>query len=761
MNIEQLAAEIINSLKTGVIITNDQLIIVFVNKWIEGMSGRPAGSLIGRHIVESFPELREKNRINLYERALRGEIVIVSQRFHRFLFLFPSGVDDPSVPYMLQSVRIVLLRHDKAVVGTVTIVEDVTERVLREKELEEHAKTLSELNIEIQRREEEYRAIVENTSDVIFVLDDNFIITYASPSAKKVFGKKIEDILNTSWIRWLSADEARKILNCFDFLLENQSLVEGISKNVEIKIKKPDREEQFFDVSINLLPGDVEKTKWILVLREVTHKIELERRLKQEREFINKVLQTVDSLVVGLDLEGRIVIFNRACEDLTGYSANEVIGKPIWKLLIPKEEREGVKRVFEELRLEELPNNYENHWITRKGEKRLIRWSNNFITDDAGKPYIIIGTGIDVTEQRLIERELVESKNKLARQIELMHKRNLVLGLLRDLNEAIIISNDEEEIKFALSHYLKDIFQSHSWSLYIMDSERKILKRWLTNQDEQLGKDSTDDWFYAEDCWAIRSYKMYECNFSKSKGFCDRAKALEKTVSICSPISYKTDSIGVLSVSISSEVEEEQLQFWKDVVTMVSRLIGLGFWSFRIRSMLKEQSIIDPLTGVYNRRYLEDYLKIEYHRALRSGTPVAFFMIDIDHFKNVNDRFGHAVGDKVLQIIANLIRETIRLSDVICRYGGEEFLVICPDMDIKVAKVRAEAIRSKIERYLFPSVGKVTVSIGVAVFPRHGDNLEKVIERADEALYEAKGRGRNCTVVINDVDSEENRLVIK
>ena len=161
---------------------------------------------------------------------------------------------------------------------------------------------------------------------------------------------------------------------------------------------------------------------------------------------------------------------------------------------------------------------------------------------------------------------------------------------------------------------------------------------------------------------------------------------------------------------------------------------------------LRDQSVRDPLTGLFNRRYLEESLGRELIRAQRQNAALSLIMADIDHFKNVNDTYGHPAGDKVLKVFGELIKKYSRGSDIYCRYGGEEFLLVCPDMTGDKAYERAEQLRMAISETSITfegSVIKVTASFGVASHPQHGDTDNKLISAADSALYEAKNAGRN------------------
>jgi diguanylate cyclase (GGDEF)-like protein len=170
----------------------------------------------------------------------------------------------------------------------------------------------------------------------------------------------------------------------------------------------------------------------------------------------------------------------------------------------------------------------------------------------------------------------------------------------------------------------------------------------------------------------------------------------------------------------------------------------------QLKEELREQAIHDPLTNLYNRRYLNETLPRELARVERDNNSLSVVISDIDHFKMINDTYGHPVGDKFLVNIASLMKKNARGSDIVCRYGGEEFLLVMPNTSLDAAAKRAEEIRQKCAEVIIQHEGKdlrITMSFGVATHPNHGKEAEEIIIKADAALYRAKAQGRNCTVV--------------
>jgi len=177
-----------------------------------------------------------------------------------------------------------------------------------------------------------------------------------------------------------------------------------------------------------------------------------------------------------------------------------------------------------------------------------------------------------------------------------------------------------------------------------------------------------------------------------------------------------------------------------------------------LQKQLREQVMRDPLTGMYNRRFLDDALQTEIARAVREREPMSLMMLDIDHFKRVNDSHGHQAGDEVLKMLAGILRGEARRTDVACRYGGEEFVLLLPKMNIESARARAERWRQMFAEMDVPVESgqlRCTLSVGIAVFPEHGNSAEDLLRNGDRALYLAKALGRN-RVVTYDMGQQED-----
>jgi diguanylate cyclase (GGDEF)-like protein len=203
-----------------------------------------------------------------------------------------------------------------------------------------------------------------------------------------------------------------------------------------------------------------------------------------------------------------------------------------------------------------------------------------------------------------------------------------------------------------------------------------------------------------------------------------------------------------------SKLLDENLQITLErIASSAAGQIALSIASLKLREALKDQSIRDPLTGLYNRRFMHDCLERELLRARRTNRSFAVMFIDLDHFKRFNDSFGHDAGDFVLQSFTKLLTSHFRGSDIICRYGGEEFALVLPDSSLIDAEMRADDLRTKVRQLAIShretALGPITCSVGIAEFPEDGSTAEELLRVADKCLYEAKtqGRDRSATLV--------------
>ena len=245
-------------------------------------------------------------------------------------------------------------------------------------------------------------------------------------------------------------------------------------------------------------------------------------------------------------------------------------------------------------------------------------------------------------------------------------------------------------------------------------------------------------------CWALKRGKTHLNYASAASLLCEHHAQSSLVLEI--PMMARGEVFGLLLLQDCRETANASLAAATQVACALSDAMSLALSNIALRDKLRIQALHDPLTGLHNRRYMEDILRRYANLAERNETPFSVIMIDLDHFKHLNDQFGHALGDIVLADVASVIIGSIRPCDVACRYGGEELVVLIPDCGPTEVLAKAELLRVKIERLSDDHGTPISASLGVATWPDTSSRITNLITDADAALYCAKADGRNCVV---------------
>ncbi|MDJ0918582.1 MAG: sensor domain-containing diguanylate cyclase, partial [Woeseiaceae bacterium] len=252
------------------------------------------------------------------------------------------------------------------------------------------------------------------------------------------------------------------------------------------------------------------------------------------------------------------------------------------------------------------------------------------------------------------------------------------------------------------------------------------------------------------DCWALRRGVVHESSDSKASLRCRHYNGIGVGSQHCIPVMTQNGPIGLLTLHVPSDEAQEKREVDAErtlsLMTGIADRLGPTLSGIELRSQLHEDSIRDPLTKLYNRRFMDETLHRELLRAKRSDQPLSVIILDIDRFKQVNDEYGHDIGDQVLIELADQLSRSVRDEDIVYRYGGEEFVIILPGASLDAARERALSVSRDVRRVRVETSTqpiKITISAGVATYPEHGESSEKLLVQADKALYLAKQSGRD------------------
>lgn len=304
-----------------------------------------------------------------------------------------------------------------------------------------------------------------------------------------------------------------------------------------------------------------------------------------------------------------------------------------------------------------------------------------------------------------------------------------------------------DEANKIISHFAQQLFPDQTGELYAFRSSRNLLE--ISAIWGEV--DAHESMFAPHDCWALRQGQVYEVHDPRQSVLCLHVKHANPY--ICLPMMAHGEVLALLHVYFNPDADGTKTpsETQRSLLKIFTEQIALALSNLKLRNSLRQQSIRDPLTGLFNRRYLEESLSLEIQRGKRNNSPFSILMIDLDHFKRFNDTHGHEAGDIVLQALGRFLQRHIRGGDIACRYGGEEFTLVLPGTSLELAQQRAEELSAGVRTlhvdFSGSSLGPLSISAGVATFPTHGDGAETVLQAADRALYQAKSEGRDRVVV--------------
>lgn len=460
---------------------------------------------------------------------------------------------------------------------------------------------------------------------------------------------------------------------------------------------------------------------------------ESELRFRQVTDHIREVFFLCDPPMT------RMFYISPAYEEIWGRSCESLYADPrSFMEAIHPDDRERALMAFAPHGTV-VPFDVDYRIVRQDGTIRWIRARGFPIRDEKGDVYRFAGIAEDLT----IRVNALEEVKRQARTLEQSNHRLSLLGEMTSLLQTVVRN---EEAAAICGGYLAQVGVGVGGALYLYKESRNyldLLARW--------GDVAMAERVVPEECWALRRGQPYQVPETMPDLRCKHARPANGGFAhLCLPMMVERGALGLLHVIFAREAGDE-----RDADTLfaqrVSEQLGLALANFRLRETLRLEAMQDPLTGLYNRRFLEVSLKREIARAVREKKSIALIMLDVDHFKLFNDAHGHDAGDAVLCQLGQILLKNCRASDLACRFGGEEFLVLVPGATRGSAATGAERLMEKVREMKIFAGGmvlpQVTVSVGIALFPEHGEDATDVIHAADQALYAAKETGRDRCVV--------------
>ncbi|MGB7602733.1 MAG: diguanylate cyclase [Candidatus Sulfotelmatobacter sp.] len=644
-----------------------------------------------------------------------------------------------------------------------------------------------------RERELYFHTIAEAVPEIIWTATPDGEDDYFNRRCFDFTGSTLAEMRGTGWKTIVHPDD---LDNCTSEWLN--ALRVGEPYEIEYRLRGKDGNFRWFLGRANPIRNATGKiVKWFGTCTDIENQKQnqqnLEGQVKEQtlqlaetnarlqRELYFQTMEGIPAIVWTADADGAIDFTNQKWLDYSGLTAEQSLGEG-WAQAVHADDLALCVSTWESAVL--AGNSYEAEYRLRDrdGHFRWFLVRANPIRNSAGEIIKWFGTCTDIENQKqnqqILEEQILErtaqladsntrlqeemlekdfARNELDQQNERMmselQKRSERATMLAKMGELLQSCISRDEVFAAALGYAPKIFPTARGAVALLDTARshaEVLGSWsecLLPMRE----------FEPTECWALRTGHPHLVMAGDSTAPCAHAAGVKNSY-LCIPILAQGETLGILHLQATDAVPQldpAELSF----KTTFAGQVGLSIANIRLREALRMQSVRDALTGLYNRRYLEEVLDREIRRAGRAGQSMGILMLDLDHFKRFNDTYGHDAGDAVLRETAAFLLKNVRAEDFVCRYGGEEFVVILPTADVGGSTTRAERLRSKMRELSImhqgKSLGMVTFSIGVAAFPVHGMSPKELMAAADGALYEAKRGGRDQVAVALPISAEK------
>jgi diguanylate cyclase (GGDEF)-like protein/PAS domain S-box-containing protein len=386
------------------------------------------------------------------------------------------------------------------------------------------------------------------------------------------------------------------------------------------------------------------------------------------------------------------------------------------------------------------------------GRVRYLLGRGHLVRDAENKPIRMAGITQDVTERRRAEEEVRRANtglSTLVRQLEVKGAQETILIEMRTFLQAC---SSVRELAPVVAHSMRRLFPNSDGALFLLSpsgTDFETAARW-----GDAGEEPAETVLSLDSCWALRRGCLHVVADPKSGLICPHMRHLAATAYVCMPLTADGKVLGLLHLRSRAAAPpaeaHETIATLEGISSMLSEMLSLSISNLQMSETLRMQSIRDPLTGLFNRRYMEETLEREIHRAARNKKQFSVVMVDIDYFKTFNDLHGHAAGDLVLTELAGLIRSQMRGGDIPCRYGGDELTLVLLESSLEDTVAWCKGLQEKVKKlklgYFGREIGPIGLSLGVSVYPANGPKVEDLLQAADDALYRAKQEGRDRVV---------------
>ena len=457
---------------------------------------------------------------------------------------------------------------------------------------------------------------------------------------------------------------------------------------------------------------------------------------------LQAILEVMPDAVVVVGQDGKIVMVNSNAERLFSHPRQEMVGQPV-EMLVPDDLGAAHERhrerywAWPDIR----PMGVARELLAKRGDGTTLPVEISLSTFATGSGRLVLADARDVSRAQRAWAELVEAHATVSGQLAELENRHQGLLRVNKLSELLQAVESEDEIHRVVTENGSRLFPRLAGRLFLWDVSRTevvLVATW--------GDSATLGPFTAPgECWAMGLGRPCGSRYPDDAPRCPHVSGPGDY--LCIPLVSLDQTLGVLHLGVTGDGDGRPIDEADEALaTTMMGSVASSLSSFRLRQALESEATRDSLSGLFNRRYMEWAVNRELKRAARYGRPLGFMLLDIDDFKGFNDTYGHDAADSLLRDLARLLERNVRAQDVVCRYGGDEVVLVLPDTPPEGCAAKADALRGAVAqmkpRHLGGTLPSVTVQVGTSVYPDDGDDLISLFRAADSALLRAKGDRR-------------------
>ena len=602
---------------------------------------------------------------------------------------------------------------------------------------------LAHLKEALKTSEENYMSLIEQNADGIVILSAHTIefvnrkmYRMSGYSQDEIIGKQFVELIPSEYQSLLKENYEMKLVSGEPNALEMEILVKG-----DRKIPVETRAQPM------MFKG---KTATMVTIRDVTKRKQAEDGLKlSEKNFRT----SMDFSSIGIrisDNDNNNLYVNQAFMDIFGYqNIDEIKASPPPEHYTPESHASWVLRHEKLLRGQPMPKRVDIDILRKDGTIRHLDVSMKEVFWDGKQENQTLYN--DITEMKQLEEETKRANERLTSMVKKLEEQRRQSAILAEMRDMLQACSKMEETAPIIMGFMKKLFPASQGALFLLSNSRSDLESIVTWGDFPVSPNNNV--FPPDACWGLRRGRAHVVDDIKIGPICPHLENTPAGPYVCLPLMAKGDILGLLHLKNAFNLGESgasEIADLRQMAVTLSEYLSLSIANVKLSESLSRQSIQDPQSGLYNRRFMEESLQREITRAARKVTPIGIIMGDLDHFKKFNDVYGHAAGDKIIVEIGKLFKDRFRGSDIACRYGGEEFLIILPESSREDTLKRADALREEIKKiemvFQGQILGAISMSMGIAGYPEKGTRMEDLLRVADTALYKAKQEGRDRVV---------------